>query len=482
MITRDMSGALLVTGAIVLAMGGCVGSPTEGVDSPSDESDSRATENDGSTGSTSDEGGETGGAAEATGTSEGSENETSASAGSGDADGSGNCFVSECDDPPSDACLDAMTLEQYEGPGTCTDGGCSYPPQPIECALGCCTDHCCELEPSNAESVGSLAPTGTTVGPPSGVFDTVDDCLETSTLGRCELVPRAGVADLCVCRADAFVIEDLKVQGEAALALLAWDTIDVLGTLDVSANGPGSPGPGAAREYARSTTGTNGGSGGSFGSRGAGEMARPEFGGAEQVPLEGGMRGQDACGGATGGGGGGALQLTAGREISISGTLDASGGGGAGGSQTGTCLGGAGGGSGGGLLIEAPRVFMTGFVFANGGGGGGGGNNQGLAGSSGGTSPHPRDPGVGGDGRDGRGCPLEGYTRGGAGGSGATSTSPSSAGEPADEVAGCIGGPDRVGGGGGGGGLGRIRVNTLEGCQCNGIFSPEPRVGEVGVQ
>ena len=116
-------------------------------------------------------------------------------------------------------------------------------------------------------------------------------------LGRGELVPRAELADICVCRADAFVIDDLRVEGDAALALLAWDTIEVLGLLDVSADLPGSRGPGATRGYARSATGTNGGSGGSFGSRGAGEMARPEFGGAELVALQGGMQGQEACGG-----------------------------------------------------------------------------------------------------------------------------------------------------------------------------------------
>jgi hypothetical protein len=39
-----------------------------------------------------------------------------------------------------------------------------------------------------------------------------------------------------------------------------------------------------------------------------------------------------------------------------------------------------------------------------------------------------------------------------------------------------------VGGGGGGGGLGRIRVNTTNGCQCNGTFVPAPTLGAFQVQ
>ena len=33
-----------------------------------------------------------------------------------------------CDSPPSTSCIDDATLREYEVPGSCSDGECSYPP------------------------------------------------------------------------------------------------------------------------------------------------------------------------------------------------------------------------------------------------------------------------------------------------------------------------------------------------------------------
>lgn len=330
--------------------------------------------------------------------------------------------------------------------------------------------------PSNGDATGRLEPTGLTIGI-SGAFDTSTECTRSSRLGVCAAASQPGGADLCVCRADDVTIADLDVTGTRALVVLAWNQITVSGHLRLHAD-VDQDGPGARRQYDVAATRSSGGAGGSFATAGGAAGAAAPWGTASLEPLEGGMRGQDACNGTHGGGGGGAIQLTAGLRVRISGVISAGGAGGGGGAGgTGACAGGAGGGSGGGVLVEAPSVEVTGTIAANGGGGGGGGSTSlGRPGEGGraGTTPA-----AGGRGDSGGGCPFYGYTNGGWGGDGATQTDPAQTGGPADSISGCIDGTVYLGAGGGGGGVGRIRINTRSGCGCTGTFSPTPTSGRL---
>jgi hypothetical protein len=388
------------------------------------------------------------------------------------------CGSITCDEIPAPACVDAETLREYTA--ACEGTSCSYPSTDTDCgAAGCCVDHCCELAASNADSVGSVLPTGLSVAPPNGTFDTDSECTTTSALGSCSIVARQDLPEACVCRMDELTVGTLKVKGARALVILAYDTVRIQTTLDVSGD-HGVPGPGALSHYTTSMT-LGGGAGGSFatkgGTGGGGTTAAATYGDATLIPLLGGMTGQG--GGNAGGGGGGALQITAGTRIEVLGNIFAGGGGGISGSSSYSYSGGGGGGSGGAILLEAPKVVMTGVLNANGAGGGGGGGTNGW-GSYGEDAADAYASG--GAGRDGAGCPLYGYVSGGHGGNGATQQYAAGAGQSSDYDSRCIGSAAFVGGGGGGGGLGRIRINTISGCQCSGTVSPSASFGTLGVK
>ncbi len=390
------------------------------------------------------------------------------------------CDNDTCTSPPPIACFDDSTLRTHADDGTCReDDTCEYESTDIDCGnLGCCADHCCEVSPSNSGGAGSLEETGLIIGPPNGTFHTADDCTEASVLGQCHLVEVGDSPDLCICNMDELTIGNLSVSGGPALVILAYRHVVISGTLTVAGDGAAS-GPGAGFEYDSAATSMSGGAGGSYGSAGGYGAAAEPYGNEQLVPLVGGMRGQDSCNSRAGGGGGGALQITAGQSVTVSGTINAGGGGGSGGSGSGSCLGGAGGGSGGGVLIEAPAVEISGIIAANGGGGGGAGNDSGSLGYAGQDGSGGTTTAFGGQGRDGFGCPLYGYTSGGDGGSGSAFDANGQPGQGSDSEAGCIGGADYVGAGGAGGGAGRIRVNTDTGCVCAGTFSPTPSFGQL---
>lgn len=340
--------------------------------------------------------------------------------------------------------------------------------------LGCCGTVCCEPLPSNSVILGRLQQTGTSKSA-AGSFDTVEDCTAGSALGDCELVTVAGGTDVCVCRLDELRIDGgLSVEGAAALAVFAWTSIRIDGTLDISGHGA-DPGPGATGWQAAATSWL-GGSGGSFGTAGGGGAVR---GNAQLVPLVGGQDGQSGCGDRDGGGGGGAVQLSAGESITVTGAIHANGGGGRGGAageHPDKCVGAGGGGSGGGVLLEARSVTVSGAIWAHGGSGGGGGNNRDAAGGDGQDATASMTPAAGGAGRDGASCALYEAIEGGDGGDGGVGDGPGGEGEAPDQNM-CD--PDQpfVGGGGGGGGVGRIRINTIGGCDCTGTISPAYATG-----
>lgn len=381
-----------------------------------------------------------------------------------------------CDAPPANTCSNAMLLA-YDAIGACSAGECRYDATESSCgALGCCGDACCEAQISNTADVGGLEETGLVLAVPAGTFNTDSDCLAASVLGNCERVEAEQGSPLCVCRMDALTLSDLTIRGSRGLVLLANESVVVAGRLSIS-GGVGRSGSGASDVALGEASSSSGGRGGSYGSTGGNGVAT--FGTEGLEPLVGGMAGQAGCGDRDGGGGGGALQISAGQSIRVTGEITAGGGGGSGGGTSGSCVGGAGGGSGGGILLEAPSLTMTGTLAANGGGGGGGGATGRASGDVGFGGGAGAFSASGGSGNDGFGCALFGFTSGGDGGRGSSGNSSGVSGEGSSIVTGCLNGTERVGGGGGGGGAGRVRLNHAGECNCSGTFSPSPSIGEL---
>ena len=305
--------------------------------------------------------------------------------------------------------------------------------------------------------------------------------------GNCDeiIAQPGGGASLCLIAARTFAIAStarLTGVGPNPLLLVATDTVTIDGTIDVASR-LGAPEPGAGADTTCASPGGadataidgagGGGAGGSFGTKGGngGTGRTPNqatSGGAAadaQTPttLRGGCaggRGGDADGGGgdgVGGAGGGAVYLIAGGSITISGVINASGSGGAQGTDGQFASGGAGGGGSGGMIgLDAPSITVTGMVFANGGGGGGGGGDSpdrhGQAGATATLALVAAVGGPGGNGGGGRGG--DGSVLDGAGATANNGTNP------------------YCGGGGGGGGAGVIRVYGVTPSSLGGMISP----------
>jgi hypothetical protein len=275
--------------------------------------------------------------------------------------------------------------------------------------------------------------------------------------------------------AHLFVLKSLTVQTSARLTpsdatpviFAVLGDVQVLGTIDVGANlnaggcgalswvgtsgpqGPGGGGNGYTPNYPAS-----GGGGGSFcglGGKGGATSGAQAVGGAAYpgpslVPLVAGSAGGWANGYAWGAGGG-AIQISSGTSIVVSGVgiINAGGGGGNYG----------GGGSGGAILLEAPTVTIQGNLTANGGSGAAYSTNGSNVGTNGLTNAQPA-PGAKVSGA--------GYLLGGNGAAGKTiNGSDGTNGEAGVDV------------GGGGGGAGFVRINTSSGsATITGTVSPDP--------
>lgn len=248
----------------------------------------------------------------------------------------------------------------------------------------------------------------------------------------------------------------IKVTGTRPLVLIAYDAIDIEGTLDVGSRRAPSEQIGASADDARCTTpsgqadsvGGTGGAGGSFqffGGAGGAAGSTPDgqpLPGTTPVDVHGGCRGGAGGSYQTSGGGaighsGGAVYLIAGGSITFGSNarLFANG---EGGGKAGIGGGGGGGGSGGMIGLDAPTIaFASGaLVIAEGGGGGGGGDSTGGAGDGGdgvmpggasagsaiapaGSGGSGSIAGAGGQGGDGPVAPTT-STGGGGGGGGAS--------------------------------------------------------------
>lgn len=248
----------------------------------------------------------------------------------------------------------------------------------------------------------------------------------------------------------------LDVTGARPLVLAATDSIDVRAVLDVASH-PLKVGPGALSATCAAfpgvpDAGPNGGGGGvggpfmTGGGGGGGHGTTGGLGGVggsgQSLTLRAGCDGQrggtgDVAAGPAGRGGG-AVYLVAKNTITITGGINASGGGATGG---GNSSGGSGGGSGGMIKLFASTIASSGALIANGGGGASGAN-DGVSTGAAGADPSIATPLV----------PAAGGTdvNGGDGGRGMASSMNQTGGSN---------GANNAGGGGGGGGGGLIESN-----------------------
>jgi len=224
-------------------------------------------------------------------------------------------------------------------------------------------------------------------------FGNFDTSLNNNCTGG--VVAQDNGPEICVVRYGSIHVEvtgGLTVSGSRALALVADTMISIDGILDIAAKGKVS-GPGGGTLLSGGQVSSDGGGGAGFASAGgAGGGATADGGGAPGgaasidpallTILLGGTRSVPALGSTlppgVGGGGGAATLIACRGQVSVSGTIDAGGGGGEGGKRglnlgpTDKFYAGAGGGSGGNVVLQGMSVVVTGQVFANGGGGGSG--------------------------------------------------------------------------------------------------------------
>jgi hypothetical protein len=339
---------------------------------------------------------------------------------------------------PSDAGADGGDARVGDAGGTAPKVGCAA------CAQGkrCKVDADCADGPCNAGVCGggytdftyspaNFDPTDFELQPTTVGYKTTFDCgvvtFDSTTLtfdrtcDPCKPTPKpvvrtqTGGSDVAILPVRNLAIakgSTLRLVGNRPVILAAFGDVTIAGTLDASASGktPGSGGNTSCAGRNGHDGGSqliyffyrlSGGGGAGFVTGGAqgggyygGAPGLPDSGPADLIPLVGGCVGgratefvvkPDSYGGA----GGGAVQISAARSITISGSVLATGGIGI---NTG------GGGSGGGIRLEANDVFASSAsrIVADGASGGASPRSPGGAGGNGTTPPQPgafvRDP------------------------------------------------------------------------------------------
>ncbi len=286
---------------------------------------------------------------------------------------------------------------------TCNATGNGY--EKVSCALDCLSmpkPHCASIEPRYTPDIcDSLVSTELTLSG-SASFD---PNLDSNCTGG--VIQQTGGPELCVVHARTITVAEgamITITGKPqgrALALVGDESVSIDGFLDVSAHGF-MDGPGGGFTTSGGTNTVNNGGGGAGGktpggSGGNGTTDGGAANGGAAVPdpalliaLVGGASAYDLQtsedGPFAGGGGGGALSLVSCRgSVSVSGTINAGGGGGRGGFTFGVsvALHGMAGGAGGYVVLQAANVSIVGRVFANGGAGGSGRRANGQTGPMG---------------------------------------------------------------------------------------------------
>ncbi len=374
-----------------------------------------------------------------------------------------NCPVDRCGCTPG-----AMLSCVGDQATTCAPDGMSTTMD--TCALGCAADgtRCLTFDPSNglggalamaAGEADVVVPAGATIDTDLGeVTDSNGVPIAVTTL----VIPQTGAPSIRAFIGRSIVIDDTKVVGTNALALVAHAGVTVQGLVDLAAHGvsgasaaqtsPLACAGSISKQFQCSvgpatntvTDGAGGGGDATVGGTGGGNNSGFPGGMAVQtfVPLSGGCAGgnlEDISGTllSKGGGGGGAVEIVSLTTVSLTGRGFISLGGGGGAPS-------CGGGSGGTLIIEAPTVQLVGNtvgIVANGGAGG-------ACGMNGADGTLTATPAL---------APSNCADSGGNGGTG--STGPGSAHTCTTSCVTCDVGPW----GGGGGSVGRMRIATGDG-------------------
>lgn len=258
------------------------------------------------------------------------------------------------------------------------------------CLLECKTSpvaHCTYIEPQYLPNVCDVA-----ASLPDLIVDDFRN-LDTTINDNCTggIVTQISGPEICVVHHGSIRIAssgNLTVLGTRTLAFVADENLVVEGTLDVGANESMSGAGGASAESGDAVAASTAGGGAGYATAGAPGGSTSQDGGgghggaqatnpALVSVLVGGTRPTRRFGGAPGSGGaGGAATLIACHGLlSVTGTIDAGGGGGQGGRAGVTATqmwSGAGGGSGGYVVLQGLSITVTGQLYANGGGGGAG--------------------------------------------------------------------------------------------------------------
>jgi hypothetical protein len=359
----------------------------------------------------------------------------------------------------SSMCSDALAMYTSQGFCTVPDGGFPDGAAPDAAAPGCPLD----FTPSNIAGADFCdhfpAPYDDIVISGTCTFEGTSSSSTCTpigaTYGFVEVSQGTGLPKIGVYIAKSWTISagaNVTVDNGNAIALVALDTIDVEGTISLSADGTGtSPGghfyngtkagkgagPGGGGAASAKNAGGGGGYCGAGGTGAAFSGGTVAAGGvtngnAMLIPLVGGSSGGSADG--VPGSGGGAIQLVANTSVTVGKTGVITVGGGSGAFADGA-------GSGGGILLESVMVTVNGILAAN--GGGGGGENPNIDGTNGNASA----------------TPAPGGTNGGAGSAGKTLAG----GNGLCPAASCVSTNPSDSPGAGGGGAGWIRVNTKTG-------------------
>jgi hypothetical protein len=316
----------------------------------------------------------------------------------------GECVAVTCSPGDVKECSGSSAL-------TCNSTGDGYDLD--ACSIGCSDGpppHCKYLQPSYMpDACDMLASAPSLSFTNSGTFDpNVDSNCNGGVFNQ------PGAPSICVVRygtitvpaAVTLAIVGTKTTLGRAIAFVADTDLVIDGVVDAgahgSANGPGGGffqsggeamagsnyssdagggGAGAATAGGDGGTGTVNGGAYNSGSAATNPGLLTYFAGGASFTRE--NVGDDQASVSLGGGGGGVLLVSCHGVVSISGTVNAGGGGGQSGVPFFVPLPGFGGGAGGTVVVQGLGIDITGQVFANGGGGGGGIGLSNLTGSNG---------------------------------------------------------------------------------------------------
>lgn len=317
----------------------------------------------------------------------------------------GACIAVSCTAGAFLQCTDDKTAS------VCTPTGDNYGPVP--CEFGCGSGGCLPCNTAGCEKhiIPKYLPSvcdQLTTNPEKTIA--VDTMVDTTSASMCDqVVTQVGGPEICVLRGATVTVEagkTLSAKGTRVLALVADRNLTIAGIVDVSANSTEN-GPGGGVTKSGTDAGAAGGGAGyrtpgAAGGANSGDGGSNDGGPATSNPnlittlLGGTQPTRVAPNQLPGGAGGGVTVISCRGAISVTGTIDAGGGGGLGDfvvAQPVTFRHASGGGSGGTVVLQASSITVSGGIFANGGAGGGGGS-PGNNGSDGlrSTMPAPGAP------------------------------------------------------------------------------------------